>query len=123
MEGTVKFFNIKKGFGFVKGDDEKDYFVHISAIGGIKFLREGDRVSFDSAEGERGLKAENVKLAEGQAPAQETTEEASTEEEQPAEEATEEAPAEEPAQEEKPEEEAPAEETTEAPAEEEKKEE
>ncbi len=62
MEGTVKFFNRKKGFGFVHGDDEKDYFVHFTALPRGTFLRDNDRVSFDGAEGDRGLKAENVKL-------------------------------------------------------------
>ncbi len=62
MEGTVKFFNRKKGFGFISGDDGKDYFVHFSALPQGVFLRENDRVSFKGAEGERGLKAESVQL-------------------------------------------------------------
>lgn len=62
MEGTVKFFNRKKGFGFISGDDGKDYFVHFSALPQGVFLRENDRVSFNGAEGERGLKAEGVQL-------------------------------------------------------------
>ncbi len=62
MEGTVKFFNRKKGFGFVNGDDGKDYFVHVSALPQGLFLRDNDRVSFDGVEGDRGLKAENIKL-------------------------------------------------------------
>ena len=62
MEGTVKFFNRKKGFGFVHGDDQKDYFVHFTALPRNVFLRDNDRVSFDPAEGDRGLKAENVQL-------------------------------------------------------------
>ncbi|MBT6367477.1 cold-shock protein, partial [Candidatus Woesearchaeota archaeon] len=64
MEGTVKFFNQKKGFGFVHGDDEKDYFVHFTALPQGVFLRDNDRVSFDPVEGDRGLKAENVQLLE-----------------------------------------------------------
>ena len=93
MEGTVKFFNRKKGFGFVHGDDEKDYFVHFTALPRGVFLRDNDRVSFESAEGERGLKAENVQLLEKASerddiPAEETQEEAPPEE--PAEEAPEE---------------------------------
>ena len=62
MEGTVKFFNRKKGFGFIHGDDEKDYFVHFSALPQNVFLRDNDRVSFEPAEGDRGLKAEKVQL-------------------------------------------------------------
>ncbi len=62
MEGTVKFFNRKKGFGFVSGDDGNDYFVHASALPQGVFLRDGDKVSFTGGEGDRGLKAENIKL-------------------------------------------------------------
>ena len=137
MEGTVKFFNRKKGFGFITGDDGKDYFVHISALAEGTFLRDNDRVSFDSAEGDRGSKAENVQLLEKasereggeEAPAEESSEEPAAEEEAPAEEsseepaAEEEAPAEEPSEEPAQEEETPAEEPSEEPAEEEKTEE
>ena len=63
VEGTVKFFNRMKKFGFINGDDGKDYFVHESAVEGGQTLNEGDRVTFDAAEGDRGPKAENVKLA------------------------------------------------------------
>lgn len=62
MEGTVKFFNRRKGFGFILGDDGKDYFVHFSALPQGVFLRENDKVSFNGSEGDRGLKAENVQL-------------------------------------------------------------
>lgn len=62
MEGTVKFFNRKKGFGFISGDDGKDYFVHFTALPKGVFLRDNDKVSFDGVEGDRGLKAENVQL-------------------------------------------------------------
>ncbi|HHQ44977.1 MAG TPA: cold shock domain-containing protein [Candidatus Altiarchaeales archaeon] len=62
-EGTVKFFNRSKGFGFINGDDGKDYFVHESGLeGGVK-IDEGDRVTFNVTEGDRGPKAENVKKA------------------------------------------------------------
>ena len=64
MEGTVKFFNRKKGFGFISGDDGKDYFVHFTALPKGVFLRDNDKVSFTGAEGDRGLKAENVQLLE-----------------------------------------------------------
>jgi cold shock protein len=62
MEGKVKFFNRVKGFGFITGDDGKDYFVHYSGLAQGTFIREGDIVSFDGSEGDRGLKAENITL-------------------------------------------------------------
>lgn len=62
MEGKVKFFNRKKGFGFIHGDDGNDYFVHFTALPRGTFLRDNDTVSFEGAQGDRGLKAENVKL-------------------------------------------------------------
>ncbi len=61
VEGTIKFFNISKNFGFINGDDGTDYFVHSSALGEGAKVKEGDRVSFDAVEGDRGPKAENVK--------------------------------------------------------------
>lgn len=62
MKGKVKFFNRKKGFGFITGEDDKDYFVHFTGVKKGIFLREGDSVTFDPTEGDRGLKAENVAL-------------------------------------------------------------
>lgn len=62
MQGTVKFFNRKKGFGFISGEDGKDYFVHFTALGQGTFIRDNDIVSFTPAEGDRGLKAEQVQL-------------------------------------------------------------
>ena len=61
MEGTVKWYNLKKGYGFIKGDDEQDYFVHFSALDGA-MLRENDKVSFDAVDTERGKQAQKVKL-------------------------------------------------------------
>ena len=61
MEGTVKWYNLKKGYGFIKGEDEQDYFVHFSALNGA-MLRENDKVSFDAVDTERGKQAQNVKL-------------------------------------------------------------
>ncbi len=61
MQGTVKFFNEGKGFGFIKADDdEKEYFVHQSAINDGARLQENDSVTFDVEEGDRGPKAVNV---------------------------------------------------------------
>lgn len=62
MKGTVKFFNQLKGFGFIKADDEKEYFVHISGIEGGVELNEGDNVEFETQQDDRGLKAVNVKI-------------------------------------------------------------
>lgn len=63
MNGTVKFFNNKKGFGFITGDDEKEYFVHISALAQGTRIKDNDSVSFEGAETDRGLQARNVTLA------------------------------------------------------------
>jgi CspA family cold shock protein len=61
-EGTVKWFNPRKGYGFITSEDGKDIFVHYADISGegYKTLVEGDEVSFDIVEGEKGLRAENV---------------------------------------------------------------
>lgn len=61
-EGTVKWFNVKKGYGFIAAEDGRDIFVHYGSISGdgFKTLAEGVPVSFDIAEGEKGPRAENV---------------------------------------------------------------
>ncbi|MBI4830784.1 MAG: cold-shock protein [Candidatus Lindowbacteria bacterium] len=61
-EGTVKWFNDQKGFGFITQDNGPDVFVHHTSIAGngFKTLSENDRVRFDTVQGPKGLKAENV---------------------------------------------------------------
>lgn len=60
MKGTVKFFNTKKGFGFVSGEDGTDYFVHQTGVQAGVTLQENDTVTFDVEQGERGPKAVRV---------------------------------------------------------------
>lgn len=65
MQGTVKWFNESKGFGFISrdgGNGKDDVFVHFSAIkgSGFKTLTEGQRVQFDISQGKKGAQAENV---------------------------------------------------------------
>ena len=61
-EGTVKWFNDQKGYGFIEQDNGEDLFVHYSEIAGsgFKSLAEGDRVQFDIGEGQKGPAAQNV---------------------------------------------------------------
>jgi len=61
-EGTVKWFNQKKGYGFISTDDGRDIFVHYLNIAGegFKTLVEGDAVTFDIVDGEKGPRADNV---------------------------------------------------------------
>jgi cold shock protein len=62
-EGKVKWFNERKGFGFIEQEGGSDVFVHFSAIqgSGFKTLSEGQQVSFDVQQGKKGLEAENVR--------------------------------------------------------------
>ncbi|MBK9191687.1 MAG: cold shock domain-containing protein [Crocinitomicaceae bacterium] len=60
-KGTVKFFNEAKGFGFIKGEDGQDIFVHVSAVNDN--ISENDIVSYDTEMGKRGVNAINVRLA------------------------------------------------------------
>jgi len=62
MEGFVKWYNRKKGFGFISGEDEVDYFVHHTALNKGTFIRDNDKVSFEPADTEKGKQAHNVSL-------------------------------------------------------------
>lgn len=65
-QGTVKWFNAEKGFGFISQENGPDVFAHFSAIqsDGFKSLNEGEKVTFDIEEGQRSLQAVNItKLA------------------------------------------------------------
>ncbi len=65
-EGVVKWFDNRKGYGFIEQDDAgEDVFVHYSAVEmeGFKTLEEGDRVTFEITQGDKGLRATNVQRA------------------------------------------------------------
>ncbi len=64
MSGTVKWFNSEKGYGFITGDDGVDVFAHYSQIqaDGFKNLEEGQKVTFDVTQGQKGLQAENIQI-------------------------------------------------------------
>ena len=64
-QGSVKWFNSEKGYGFIAVDGGQDVFVHFSAIqmDGYKSLEDGQRVEFEIAQGNKGPQAENVRLA------------------------------------------------------------
>ena len=61
-QGVVKWFNEKKGYGFIQREGGDDVFVHFSAVksDGFKTLHEGEKVTFDIVEGDKGMKAANV---------------------------------------------------------------
>lgn len=64
MQGSVKWFNNQKGYGFITDDNGQDVFVHYSAIqmDGFKSIAEGARVEFDVVDGEKGAQAQNVTI-------------------------------------------------------------
>ena len=61
MKGTIKWYNARKGFGFIQGEDEKDVFVHRSAIPNGTYINEGDKVEYEIEESERGPQATKIK--------------------------------------------------------------
>ncbi len=63
MKGTVKFFNEEKHFGFIAGEDGKEYFVHSSGLTEGTRIHDDDQVTFEVTEGDRGPKADKVALA------------------------------------------------------------
>ena len=64
-KGTVKWFNAQKGFGFISDENGEDIFVHFSglAMDGYKSLEDGQNVTFETTQGQRGLQAINVNIA------------------------------------------------------------
>ena len=65
MKGKVKFFNVSKRFGFIAGDDGKEYFVHQMGLKEGVRINEDDTVVFDTEDGDRGPKAVNVAMDDG----------------------------------------------------------
>jgi CspA family cold shock protein len=60
MNGNIKWYNARKGYGFILGEDEKEVFVHRSAIPAGTYLNEGDKVEFEIEDSDRGPQAKNV---------------------------------------------------------------
>jgi CspA family cold shock protein len=61
MKGAIKWYNSRKGYGFIEGEDGKDIFVHRTSVPTGTFLNEGDKVEYEVEESERGPKAINIK--------------------------------------------------------------
>ena len=64
MNGNIKFFNAAKGFGFITGEDDKDYFVHITNVPAGLEMTDDLEVNFETEEGERGPKAVKITVDE-----------------------------------------------------------
>lgn len=84
--GQVKWFDVKKGFGFIVGPDQQDVFVHFSSIrsDGFRTLKDGETVKYDLYEGEKGCFASNVERSTDQKPSSPTSDLASTSDTVPA---------------------------------------
>ena len=82
MKGTVKFFNSGKGFGFIAGEDGKEYFVHTTGVNPGTTLRDNDSVTFDVGQGDRGPKAVNVSKASSDSGSSDDSKESSEESEE-----------------------------------------
>jgi CspA family cold shock protein len=61
MKGTIKWYNVRKGYGFIQGEDEKEIFVHRSSVPEGTLLNEGDKVEYEVEDSDRGPKATNIK--------------------------------------------------------------
>ena len=61
MKGKIKWYNLRKGYGFIEGEDEKDVFVHRNSIPDGTDLNEGDQVEYEIEDSEKGPQATNVK--------------------------------------------------------------
>jgi len=61
MKGTVKWYNSRKGYGFIEGEDKKDIFVHRNSIPDGTYLNEGDQVEYETEDSDKGPQATNVK--------------------------------------------------------------
>lgn len=64
MLGVVKHYNKEKGFGFIIGEDGKDYFYHISDVKDVKLVEYGDKVRFEKGYGKKGTVAKNITVTE-----------------------------------------------------------
>ncbi|MBW2963982.1 cold shock domain-containing protein [Candidatus Woesearchaeota archaeon] len=62
MEGTVKWFRTEKGYGFITGEDGKDYFVHHKQVPQGVELEQGQKVEFEPVETDKGVQAQNIKV-------------------------------------------------------------
>ena len=61
MKGTIKWYNTRKGYGFILGEDGKDIFLHRTSVSSDMHLKEGDKVEYELEDTERGPKAVNIK--------------------------------------------------------------